>query len=152
MANADLKTLVSEQLRKWQELSRFINDPETAPIIEQLVAAQNGHTKNPITALPPRSLNPKKRKKGAFIKRIEEVCQTFCNPGEEFTVRNVIVQYEQRGYVFGASDKLVATNSALKRLVKRGVIEVSEKGSGHTPSTYKLIQRFPRLIGGEKAG
>jgi hypothetical protein len=150
MSNAHLKSFVDEQLKKWGQLKQFMDDPATTPVIEQLIAAAQNN--KAVTAIPHSAPSPKARKKGAFISKIEEACKTFSGPGEHFTVRNVIVQYEQLGYVFGASDKLVAANSALKRLVKKGKIELVEKGSGHTPSTYKLPQRFPRLVGNEKVG
>lgn len=132
---------IDEQIRKLEELKRFMSDPTTAPMIEQLISGEVSpqYAKLPIG---------KSTRRGALLKAVEIVCKTATS---DFTAKDVIMNLELQGYVIQAKNKAIAVNGALKRLVKRGVINVTSVGAGKRPSTYGLVRRFPREMKGTAA-
>ncbi len=65
-------------------------------------------------------------------------------PTKEFTTRNILERLEAQGFVLKAKHKIIAVNSALKLLVKKGELEQTANAVGHRPAQFKLIHRFPR--------
>jgi hypothetical protein len=138
VANIELKD-IDEQIQRLQELRKIVADPEMASLLNQLMASKNGHSS--LTHADKKGEH-KAKKKGTFINRIEETCRLFASA--RFTIRNVIDKYESTGNTFNARDKGVAVYTVMKRLEKRGVVKIVEKGIGAKPSYFENIQRFPR--------
>jgi len=138
MANIELKD-IDEQIQRLQELRKIVADPGMASLLNQLMASKNGHSGLPHRD---RQSESKAKKKGTFINKIDESCKSFGSA--RFTIREVIDKFESAGNTFKAKDKSVAVYSAMKRLEKRGVLKVVEKGIGAKPSFYEYIHRFPR--------
>jgi hypothetical protein len=138
VANIDLKE-IDARIQRLQELRKIVADPEMASLLNQLMASKNEHSS---LAHPDRQSEHKAKKKGTFINKIEETCKSF--GAARFTIRDVIEKFESSGNTFKAKDKSVAAYSAMKRLEKRGVLKVVEKGIGAKPSYYEYIHRFPR--------
>jgi hypothetical protein len=134
---------IDEQIRKLQELKRFMSDPTTAPMIEQLISS-NGEVSPQYAKLP----IGKSTQRGALLKAVEIVCKTAPS---DFTAKEVIRNLELQGYMIQAKDKAIAVNGALKRLLKRGVINVTSAGAGKRPSIYGFVKRFPREMKGTAA-
>ena len=134
MANIELKD-IDEQIQKLQELRKVVADPTMASLLNQLLASKNGQSSLSRTG-------ERKAKKGTFIEKIDESCKSFGSA--RFTIREVIEKFESTGNKFNAQDKSVAVYSAMKRLEKRGVLKLVEKGIGAKPSYYQYVHRFPR--------
>src|SRR5713101_2808893 len=75
---------IDEQIRKLQELKRFMSDPTTAPMIEQLISSHGGVEDSPRYAKLPTG---KSTQRGALLAAVEIVCKTA--PGD-FTAKEVI--------------------------------------------------------------
>ena len=136
---------IDEQIRKLEELKRFVSDPTTAPLIEQLIS-QNGNVNAASRVVPKKteSFHGQTTPRGELLDAVEAVCRATGHA--EFTCRQVIEQLDAKGYRFQAKNKMVAVNGALKRLVKRNVLKVTEKGTAKKASTYKIPERFPREV------
>jgi hypothetical protein len=139
---------IDDQIRKLEELKRFMSDPTTAPMIEQLIS-QNGsvNAASRPTEKSPKLPHGQVTQRGALLAAVENTCKIL--PGD-FNQKEVIEKLESQGYAFQAKDKNIAVYSALKRLVKRGVLHLTSKGKGKKPSTYRL-RRFPREMEGTAA-
>lgn len=127
---------IDEQIRKLQELRKLVADPDMIALLNQLISVKNGHSTGIVLSSTVGKENTKK--KGRFIEKIEETCRNFGT--SSFTINDVIKAFEQRGNVFGANNKSVATYSAMRRLQKRRVVEVVQQGVGSAPSTYRVVQ------------
>jgi hypothetical protein len=133
---------IDDQIRKLEELRRFMADPTTAPIIEQLIS-QNGGSNGGISAsLEIHPIAIKGNQRGDLVSAVAAVCRSRSGLG--FTAKDVILQLDNQGFAFKAQDKLIAVNGALRRLVKKAVIKVAVPGGGKRPSVYKIPERFPR--------
>jgi len=148
MPKIDVET-INAQIRKLEELKRFISDPTTAPMIEQLIS-QNSSVNAPSRTSEKTAKLPHAQptQRGALLAAVENTCKIL--PGD-FNQKEVIEKLESQGYAFQAKDKNIAVYSALKRLVKRGVLHLTSRGKGKKPSTYRVIRRFPREMEGTAA-
>jgi hypothetical protein len=77
-------------------------------------------------------------KKGTFVAKVEETCRAMGSG--HFTVNDAVKAFEERGNAFGAENKNIAMYSALKRLVTKGIVEISTQGEGSRPSYYRVVQ------------
>jgi hypothetical protein len=135
MAQIDIRD-IDERIQKLQELRKVMSDPEMAALLNQLLASKNGN------AIMPTASVHKAKKKGDFIKQIARICEYFAM--EPFKISDVIKAFESAGHTFKAQDKNVATYSALKRLVKRGMLKIIVQGKGAKPSVYQMNATIPK--------
>jgi hypothetical protein len=128
---------IDEQIKKLEELRRFMADPTTAHIIEQLIS-QNGTNGTARSA----TFESSEGQRGDLMNNVAIICRSFATG---FTAKDVIERLDLDGFKFQAQDKLIAVNGALRRLVKKGVIKLVSVGTGKRPSVYKIPERFPRV-------
>jgi len=129
---------IDEQIRKLQELRKIVADPEMASLINQLFARKNGQSIMSIADAQDKD-KAKTQKRGTFIGKIEEVVRSMPQTST-FTLNDVIEVFEASGNAFNAKNKSVATYTAMRRLEKRKVIEVVERGIGSKPSTFRVVR------------
>jgi hypothetical protein len=141
---SDIKKKIDAHIRRLEELKRFLDDPATEPFIEQLFSS-SGMTAKQTVQLPLVQSTPK----GGLLGSVADVCRAMTT--QEFSSREVIERLEILGYKFHAKNKAVAINSALKRLVKRGTIQLVQAASGQRPAIYKIPERFSREMKGTAA-
>jgi hypothetical protein len=149
MMKIDTKA-IDAQIKKLEELKRFMGDPATAPFIEQFISS-NGmeHPASPNTAATPTPFSvAQATHRGQLTGAVAEVCRSMT---ENFNSKEVIKRLRQMGFTFHAKNTGVAVNTVLKRLVKRGTLELVKKASGQRPATYRIPQRFPREMKGTAA-
>ena len=140
MANHEIAKTVAEKARKWQQLSRLLTDPEiVAFLTREFSTAHASGTENrePFERDVEHFQQGAKPKRGDRLRMAAEACRSFL-PLVPFTSSEVETKMEQNGFVFSARDKKISVNSALRKLVKRGVIRVHTPGVGRTPSKYEV--------------
>lgn len=139
---------IEEDIKALEELKRFLSNPSTAALIDKY---SNGHSNgHPVTVAPIQasitpgsSVTASITARGDVIGAVERACKQYM-PGVLFTGKEVTERAEAAGFVFKAKQKDIAVNSALKRLVKRGVIEQVERAVGHRPAKYRIPVRHSR--------
>lgn len=144
MPKIDVRKTIKDRIRTLQEFERFMDDPTTAPIIEQLFSS-NGNGNGVSHPVPQTARLPlgQPTQRGELLGTVKMACLEY--PAETpFTAKDVINRVGARGYVFQAKNKEIAVNSALKRLLAKGVIAQTQTASGQRPAKYKIPQRSPR--------
>ena len=137
MQNDALVQAIEERIRSLQEFKRLvISSPDMVPLLKQFFSI-NG------TSAAPEAMHKIKgeslpKKKGKFIQKVEETCRALGTG--HFTVNDAVKAFEERGNAFNAENKSIAMYSALKRLVKRKVVEITAQGEGSRPSYYRVVQ------------
>jgi hypothetical protein len=148
MAKLDVDK-IDAQIKKLEELKRFMSDPTTAPFIEQLISG-NGADAGPVISVINASAIPvaQATQRGELTSAVKTVCRSM---PANFNSRDVIKRLRQMGFAFHAKNTGIAVNTVLKRLVKNGVLELVRRASGQRPATYKIPERFSREMKGTAA-
>jgi hypothetical protein len=121
---------IDEKIRRLQELRRIVSDPSMASLLNDLIASKNGGCP---AAIPQSEY---KAKEGSLLAKIEETCRSFGS--EPFTIRQIVQRFESQGNVFEAKDKAVSAFSAVKSLVKKGIVKQIKQGYGSQPSYFQM--------------
>jgi hypothetical protein len=140
MPKLDFKKVIRDRIRTLKQFERFMDDPATAPIIEQMLGAGGI---DGIPAIKTPKLPFEETQRGALTEAVKTACLSN-EPGVEFISKNIIDRLLYQNFKFTAKDKAVAVNAVLKRLVERGVIEQIQEAAGKRPAKYQVPKRFPR--------
>src|SRR5271154_686988 len=140
MPKIDVKKVIRDRIRTLKQFERFMDDPATAPIIEQMLGS-GGIDGIPTIKTP--HLPFENTQRGELTASVKNACLAN-EPGVEFISKNIIDRLIHQGFKFQAKDKAVAVNAVLKRLVERGVIEQIQEAAGKRPAKYRVPKRFPR--------
>ena len=124
---------IDAKIRKLQELRKIAADPQMFSLLTELISV-NGNATAPKISNTKSETTPKK--KGNVIRAIEVACRQFGM--QQFTIREVIKALDADGYEFKAKDKNVAVYTALKSLMKKGVVRLVVVGKGAKPSEYQM--------------
>jgi len=140
MPKIDVKKVIKERIRTLKQFERFMEDPATASIIEQMIGAGGV---DGIPAIKTPHLPFEQTRRGQLTEAVKTACLAN-EPGVEFISKNIIDRLLYQKFNFQAKDKAVAVNAVLKRLVKRGIIEQIQEAAGKRPAKYQVPKRFPR--------
>lgn len=80
-------------------------------------------------------------RKMTMISAIEQVFRTYPTTG--WTVENLEIELRQGGFEFEAKNPKASINTALARLIERGMVRVRERGVGRKPSVYLSVDPTP---------
>jgi hypothetical protein len=127
---------IDTKIRKLQELRKIAADPDMFSLFNELNSLNGSLSANGKSNTTSKQ---KAKKKGRFVDTVEEACRSVF--AGDFTIRDAIRAYEGLGHGFIAKNKSVAMYSALRRLVKKGSLQVAAQGTGRTAATYRFVER-----------
>ncbi len=132
---------IDSQIRKLEELKRFVSDPETRALLETMV--MNGDGGNSTSAepeIPMRAAEqPKSRrfKAGTQIAAIADAAMKYEKP---FSGYELATKMKEEGYKFHAERPGVAVTDVIRNsILKTGVIRVYRKGRGSEPMLFERV-------------
>jgi hypothetical protein len=134
---------VDDRIERLAKLREFLNDPETAQLLREIIeAAVQARMDAAKAAAPAQDILPSNVvQRGSVIAATYRAAVTF---PATFTGDDVQKRMQEMGYRFTAARPEVAVNSALRKLIERGAIRIVSRGSGRRPNMYERIpQQVP---------
>jgi hypothetical protein len=133
---------IDEEIKRLEELKRFMADPKTAALIKRMVSTNGNGAKPQSPSVEESSetqstVTSPSAGRGTLYDAAEKAVRSL-NMGV-FTFHELVSAMESQGYAFQAKDKTVAANGAIKRLIAHNVIVRVEEGSAGKPAKYRLL-------------